>query len=327
MPSDQEDIFHFVLPVVVIVRTPLCSSRRLFDWRHRRKIVMPVNDRNFHFEKQRRLWHFRTQFQVLGRGAILRVDCQVEDDGKKRLRKSAKRREAQREEGIGGFFVPGVNGFRLRVGAGSICLVLVALNRMFLTTAESATPNQFFSETITVVASALLLTVGFFLRTTSGESLSVSVAPEPRSAQVFELANDLTPALKEELAWASYALLTQTYASSVLVVRVCSGQSQLEVLLRRGEADSSVLDAQYTNLAHTALNTGEPARIRTNSMTGLQGSQSDEEQDIIVLAVGETAALVLVSARSSSFSEKSIRWSASLASKLGAFLTDRDSPS
>eukprot|EP00741_Cyanophora_paradoxa_P025714 tig00000388_g24815.t1 len=235
-------------------------------------------------------------------------------------RRRARGRMSQDEEGIGGFFIPGVNGVRLRVGVGVLSLALLAFNRAVLTSAASATPSQFRSEMIGVLASTLLIAVGVFMRRTQVERPSTSVGLE--GAEVFEFAEELPERLKEELAWTSYVLCTQTAARSVLVCRLSEGGA-CTVLHRRGLA---ARDAPApSRLSGAALPSGSnPAYLRPAEDAGAARAVAADlpflapnTQDTLVVPVGAgRGVLIVASDRQRAFSDKTVAWIGSLAAKL-----------
>ena len=105
---------------------------------------------------------------------------------------------------------------------GFFLLILSIIN---ITTAEQINPTLVRAETISGIASILLITIGY---------LWTEINPkQPTKASLngregFELCNKLTDIKKSELAWGSKQILTATAASTILIYW------DNEVILRRG---------------------------------------------------------------------------------------------
>ena len=113
---------------------------------------------------------------------------------------------------------------------GSFLLILSIIN--FLT-ANQVNPTLIRAETISGIASIVLITIGY---------LWTEIKPkQPTKASLdgkegFELSNELTDDQRYELAWGSQQILTATAASTILIYW------DNKVILRRGLISDSVFE-------------------------------------------------------------------------------------
>lgn len=189
---------------------------------------------------------------------------------------------------------------------GVIGATLLLVNRLL--TVEP-TPAQARADVVGVMLAAVLILTTLIWQ---------QVQPRPPGAVIlegeegFELAEDLPDALKTELAWASYVLLTNTPTKSMVL---WSGNRPL---LRRGilgkqtmtEAGAIVQRALRTQrpiyLVDLAL---YPGRIEFDYLP-------PNTQGVICQPVNETTALILGTNAPRSYTKQDEQWVAAIAAKL-----------
>uniref|UniRef100_A0A7S2NPX3 Uncharacterized protein n=1 Tax=Cyanoptyche gloeocystis TaxID=77922 RepID=A0A7S2NPX3_9EUKA len=245
------------------------------------------------------------------RFGILTLRCENVPQSQKRST-----RPGPDEEGIGGFFVPGLNGFRLRVGVGCLCIALLCINRFFLTDESLATVYQFQSEIIGILASSLLIVSGVFMRKAIATRSSSNVLLEGK--EVFEFSPNISDFQKEELAWSSYVLFTQTNARSILFLKRLEDSDSFMLLHRRGFFSASPV-LPLGPLGQQCLNTCSVLYVPHKKLRewGSEFSYLPRNiQDVLLCPMGPDGLLVLGTDVKDCFSPKLLKWIQSLCRKL-----------
>lgn len=202
---------------------------------------------------------------------------------------------------------------RLPLIAGTIGGSLLMLNRALT---PELLPTQSRSDALGILLSALLILSGLLWQ---------RVQPIPPESVLldgeegFELADDLPEALRQELAWASKLLLTNTITGSLLVWH--DGQ----VLLRRGILAPKV-EVQTGPIVERVLKTGKPVylvdlklypgRVEFNYLPA-------NSQGLICQPVGDRGVLILAARAPRSYTQQDERWIEGIADKLGQSLASR----
>jgi hypothetical protein len=195
---------------------------------------------------------------------------------------------------------------QLPLAAGVIAGTLLMVNRL---TTSLLTASQARSDAVGVLVSALLILTGLLWQ---------QVQPRPPESVVlqgeegFELAEDLSPAVQKELAWASHCLLTQTVTRSLLV------WYDERVLLRRGilgAAATVVPGAIVTRVLKTQTPVYlvdlklYPGRVEFTYLP-------ENTQGVICQPLGDRGVLVLGANAPRSYTAQDENWIAALAEKL-----------
>lgn len=199
---------------------------------------------------------------------------------------------------------------RLPLIAGTIGGSLLMLNRALT---PELVPTQSRSDALGILLSALLILSGLLWQ---------RVQPVPPESVVlegeegFELAGDLPEVLRQELAWASKLLLTNTITGSLLLWY--DGQ----VLLRRGILAPKV-EVQTGPIVERVLKTGKavylvdlklyPGRVEFNYLPA-------NSQGLICQPVGDRGVLLLAARAPRSYTQQDERWITGIAEKLGQSL-------
>jgi hypothetical protein len=199
---------------------------------------------------------------------------------------------------------------RLPIVVGIVGSSLLILNRILTPT---LTETQARSDVMGIILSALLILTGLLWQRVQPRSPE-AVLLEGETG--LELVADLPEAVKTELAWASYLLLTNTATGSLVVVY---GD---RLLLRRG-----VLGPQATvtpgTILKRVLQTGKsiylvdlklyPGRIEFDYLP-------PNTQGVICQPLGQAGVLVLGANAPRSYTQQDEQWIEGIADKVGATL-------
>ncbi len=190
--------------------------------------------------------------------------------------------------------------------AGGLGGTLLFCNRIMT---ANLTPTQSRSDALGVILSALLILVGLIWQRVQPRQPD---AVELIGPEGFELADNLPPMIKTELAWASHILLTNTATRSVVV------WYRGQVLLRRGVLGPSatvtpgaivqrVLDKQKpVYLVNVKL---YPGRVEFSYLP-------ENVQGIICQPIGHEGVLVLGANAPRSYTQQDETWVGAIADKL-----------
>jgi len=196
--------------------------------------------------------------------------------------------------------------------AGGLGATLLLVNRL---SAAQVTGEQARSDVLGVVLSALLVLVGLIWQQVQPRSPeAVDLHGEPQ----FDLADDLSEAVKTELAWASYLLLTNTATRSLVLYY------QGRVLLRRGilPPKREVLPG---SILRRVLQTQKPVYLVALSLYPGRiefDYLPDNTQGVICQPVGDAGVLILGANAPRSYTQQDEIWIAGIADKLGATLAE-----
>lgn len=200
---------------------------------------------------------------------------------------------------------------RLPIVVGGLLGVGLFVNRLL-------TPNisewQARSDVAGTIACAVLILTGLLWQRVQPK---LPDAVELVGHEGFELAADLTDALKVELAWASHLLLTNTVTRSIVLY--ANGRT----LLRRG-----ILGPQATvtpgPIVQRVLNTQKPVYlVALNVYPGrIEFDYLPENtQGVIVQPLGDRGVLILGANAPRSYTNQDERWIEGIADKLANSLT------
>eukprot|EP00611_Tribonema_gayanum_P015403 TRINITY_DN27230_c0_g1_i1.p1 TRINITY_DN27230_c0_g1~~TRINITY_DN27230_c0_g1_i1.p1 ORF type:complete len:287 (+),score=41.79 TRINITY_DN27230_c0_g1_i1:93-863(+) len=175
-----------------------------------------------------------------------------------------KRPSAALERG-GGFFVPGLEGYKLRAAMGALVFVFLVLNRY---PGYEVDPPQLRSETIGAFCGALLLLQALLDRATEQAATERRAALDTTSAdpedsdvgsevglagggtRLRRVASSLTQAQADRVGWVADTLLQLTPACTVLLVTAAG-----EVVARFGVSDAQEEEAVPMPLLDSAAKT------------------------------------------------------------------------
>lgn len=193
----------------------------------------------------------------------------------------------------------------LPLGTGVLGGTLLLINRLLTPT---LTPSQARADVVGVIlAAVLILTTLIWQR----------VQPRPPEAVIlegeegFELADDLSPELKTELAWLSYTLLTNTPTKSIVIWRgdrplLRRGILGAKPMTTTGPIVQRVLQTQRPiYLVNLAL---YPGRIEFDYLP-------PNTQGVICQPVDEQTVMILGTNAPRSYTQQDEQWVAALAAK------------
>ncbi|KJH72666.1 cofactor assembly of complex C subunit B [Aliterella atlantica] len=207
---------------------------------------------------------------------------------------------------------------RLPLVAGALGGVLLLVNRLLT---PEITDSQARADALGVILSALLILTGLLWQQVAPRSPD---AVELIGEEGFELAPDLPQEVKNELAWASHLLLTNTVTRSLIVVY------QGNVLLRRGILGANkevkpgailqrVLD-KHKPIYLVGLKT-YPGKIEFDYLP-------ENTQGAILQPIGDRGALILGANAPRSYTLQDQNWVSGIADKLAVtlsnYLVDKD---
>lgn len=201
---------------------------------------------------------------------------------------------------------------RLPLIAGGLGGTILLVNRWL--TSEPL-PSQSRSDALGILLSSLLILTGLLWQQAQ------PIQPEAvvlDGEEGFELAEGLPEAVRQELAWASKLLLTNT-ATGSLVLWV-----EDRVLLRRGVL-GPIATVKPGPILERVLKTGKPVYL-VNLKLYPGGIEFDylppNTQGVICQPMGEAGALILGANAPRSYTAQDEAWIAALAEKLSVSLED-----
>ena len=189
---------------------------------------------------------------------------------------------------------------------GIVASLLLVTNRLLT---PQLTASQSRSDALGVLLSALLILTGLLWQ---------RVQPRlPDSVQLigqegFDLAADLPPALKTELAWATHLLLTNTVTQSIVVWH------QGKVLLRRGILSPNAEVKPGAILQRVLAKQTAVYLVDVKAYPGkIEFSYLPENtQGIICQTIGANGAIILGANAPRSYTQQDETWIAAIAEKL-----------
>ena len=152
------------------------------------------------------------------------------------------------------------------------------------------------------------------------------------AAQVFKLSPSASDVLRNELAWASFTLIRFTNASAVVVA------DQGETLMCRGSLGAKdvqgVRESQMLENVSKAMQGIAARATQTDQVLSCEDRGDIDRagfgasslvprgmRSLLLVPVGETGQMLLMSEQERAFSQKERRWIESVAEKLGANLS------
>lgn len=207
---------------------------------------------------------------------------------------------------------------QLPLVVGALAGVLLLINRLLT---PEITDSQARADALGVILSALLILTGLLWQQVAPRSPD---AVELIGEEGFELSPDLPQEVKNELAWASHLLLTNTATRSLVVVY------QGEVLLRRGILGANK-EVKPGAILQRVLDKHKPIYL-----VGLQTYPGKIEfdylpentQGVILQPIGDRGALILGANAPRSYTLQDQNWVSGIADKLAVtlsnYLLDKD---
>ncbi|NJO42346.1 MAG: cofactor assembly of complex C subunit B [Cyanobacteria bacterium CRU_2_1] len=200
---------------------------------------------------------------------------------------------------------------QLPIAVGIIAGSLLMINRLLTPT---LTDSQARSDVLGVILCALLILIGLLWQQVQPKSPdAVTLTGE----EGFELAPDLSDAVKTELAWATHLLLTNTVTRSIVVWQ--NGQ----VLLRRGILGKNA-QVKPGAIVQRVLNTRKPIYlVNLNLYPGrIEFDYLPENtQGVICQPIGSQAVMILGANAPRSYTQQDEAWIAGIADKLDLTLS------
>jgi hypothetical protein len=202
---------------------------------------------------------------------------------------------------------------RLPIVVGAIAGTLLMVNRLLTPT---LTDSQARSDALGVILSALLILTGLLWQ---------QVQPKPPESvtligeEGFEIAEDVSDAVKTELAWASHLLLTNTVTKSVVVwwgdrVLLRRGILGLNSTVTPGDILKRVVEKQKpVYLVSLKL---YPGRVEFDYLP-------ETTQGVICQPIGDRGVLILGANAPRSYTKQDENWIAGIADKLDNTFRER----
>lgn len=243
------------------------------------------------------------------------------------------RRPAKALERGGGFYVPGLEGDRLRIAVASLASVAIVANHL-TSTQPVAAPQQtseaigaFFAVYTLVQAAVERAAASAADRAAEKREAKLDVADAPVEAVEEMLASGagakLGAQLANEFGWAARATLDSTRADSLILLS--AGGALLASCARPGAgAMPAQLDAAAVALLRrtcaqpVAQRTGSAIAAGSELLAAAGGPAATQgAQSALLIGAGDEVALLALSTRAEAFAEDDARWLASVAALLG----------
>jgi Cofactor assembly of complex C subunit B, CCB2/CCB4 len=199
---------------------------------------------------------------------------------------------------------------RLPIIAGGLGAVLLFINRIFT---PELTNSQSRTDVLGVILSVSLMLTGFLWQQVQAR---IPDSVELIGEEGFELAPDLSEALKTELAWASHILLTNTVTKTLVVYY------DGKVLLRRG------ILAEKSELTPGAIVKRVLEKQKAIYLVDLKVYPGRVEfdylpsntQGVICQPIGDKGVMILGANAPRSYTKQDENWIAAIANKLAVTL-------
>jgi Cofactor assembly of complex C subunit B, CCB2/CCB4 len=225
----------------------------------------------------------------------------AEDDVQRRRRSGVYVRPSAAIERGSGFFVPGLEGFKVRILVGCVVILLTIFNHWYdqrYIVAESGPSTSMsgntFSECLAITYGMLVLLQGII--EARKESLSSSISPNddtlPENVKLLQLQwsmenNDQYSEWRRHVEWAASTFLSLTPATSMLLIGPGKVIFSLGMLPRRAVSDEEEALGCSAALATVAQSTSGRVSLPMNhrSVQNLVASSVDNVTDIPRCAV------------------------------------------
>jgi hypothetical protein len=217
----------------------------------------------------------------------------------------------------GAFYVPGLEGYRLKLLASAVLLISLAANRVL----SPGTPagSQLVSEVLGAMACALLLVqvAAEIESERASERQAARALASARNAERTELDPSLPAERSDRLQWAAATLLRLTPASIVSIYALNDAAGEARPLLRSGRLPAKASSPRTRALVGQLAADGRGVRYFADAAPIASALQLPPTAGSAVMArCGEDCVLVAVSELSAGFDDSQCRWISKVAELL-----------
>lgn len=217
----------------------------------------------------------------------------------------------------GAFYVPGLEGYRLKLLAAAVLLISLAANRVL--SPGNPAGSQLVSEVLGAMACALLLVqvvAEIESERASGREAERALA-SARNAERTELDSSLPAERSDRLQWAAATLLRLTPASIISIYSLDDSAGEATPLLRSGRLPAKTASPKTRALIEQLAPDGRGVRYFADAAPVAGVLQLPPTAGCAIMArCGDDCVLVAVSELSAGFDDDQCRWIGKIAELL-----------
>jgi hypothetical protein len=217
----------------------------------------------------------------------------------------------------GAFYVPGLEGYRLKLLASAVLLISLAANRVL--SPGSPAGSQLVSELLGAMACALLLVqvVAEIESQRASEREAARALASARNAERTELDPSLPTVRSDRLQWAAATLLRLTPASIVSIYSLSNSAGEATPLLQSGRLPAKSASPETRALIEQLAPDGRGVRYFADAAPVAGTLQLPPTAGSAAIArCGDDCVLVAVSELNDGFDDAQCRWIGKIADLL-----------